>query len=88
MQTARATLTLAAEDDFEELLSMYTEPDTLNTSSICKIEVAKIICGFLKSRIDLGQNQKGYYWVARHNEINELIGAMNLTPFKTRIYYR
>jgi len=78
----RTTLTLAQPSDFKELLSMYTEPDTWKYIKHLQDRSEKEYHQFLLSRIALGVEKKGYYWVARHQENNELIGAMNLTPFR------
>jgi RimJ/RimL family protein N-acetyltransferase len=81
MHTSRTTLTLATIDDFEELLAMYTEPDTFKYIKHLQNLSREEYLGFLHSRLDLRQKKQGYYWVARHKTTNELIGAMNLTPF-------
>jgi len=82
LTTSRSTLTLAQPSDFKELHSMYTEPDTWKYIKHLQNRTEREYHQFLLSRIALEVEKKGYYWVARLQENNELIGAMNLTPFR------
>ncbi|MEL6925017.1 MAG: GNAT family N-acetyltransferase [Bacteroidota bacterium] len=82
LQTARTHLQLAQASDFNELLAMYAEPDTFKYIKPLQNRSRQEYFSFLQSRIDLSKKEEGYYWVARLQDSNELVGAMNLTPFR------
>lgn len=82
MQTTRTTLTLLQESDFPEILAMFHEPETFKYIGPLDNKSDDFYRNFLQTRMQWAIDQKGYYWVARLKETGELVGGLNLTPFR------
>jgi RimJ/RimL family protein N-acetyltransferase len=82
LSTERTKLNLLSSNDFPDVLSMFQEEDTFKYIAPLKGKSEFEYRQFLLSRLQLIQNKKGYYWIARCLDTDEFIGAINLTPFQ------
>ncbi len=82
MQTTRTTLQLLRESDFPEILAMFHEPETFKYIGPLAHQSDDFYRDFLRTRMHWATRQQGYYWVARLQESGELLGCLNLTPFR------
>ena len=80
METERTILRYITQEDFEEILEMYGEPDTFKYIAPALNKTREWYINFLQTRIDQVTNGSGYHWVARSKENNEFMGLMNLNP--------
>ena len=80
MQTERTILTLLNRSDFDDVLKMYSEPDTFKYIEPLLNRTKEEYITFLESRIAQIKSGAGYHWVVRSRDNNEFIGLMNLNP--------
>ena len=80
MQTDRTILTPLNRSDFDDVLKMYSEPDTFKYILPLLDRTKEEYITFLESRIVQIKSGAGYHWVVRSLDNNEFMGLMNLNP--------
>jgi len=80
IQTERINLKLLTPSDLEEALNMFQEPNTFQYIRPLQGKTREEYLSFLQVKLKEIETQKGYYWVVRHQDSGEFIGAINLTP--------
>ncbi len=82
MQTTRTTLHLLQESDFPEILAIFHELETFKYIGPLDNRSDEFYHDFLLTSMQWATDQQGFYWVARLHESGELVGCLNLTPFR------
>ncbi len=82
METRRLQLTIITPEDYQELLDMYAEPDTFKYIKPLQGKTPEEYLKMLASRREQSLKKQGYYWVARLKSNQDLVGALNLNPFR------
>ena len=82
MKTPRASLELIKTSDFHDVLAMFKVPGIFKYIGPLDGQTDAFYIEMLTERIRQHQVRYGYYWVARTLEAQELIGCMNLNPFR------
>lgn len=80
MHTQRTILTPLSRSDFDDVLKMYSEPDTFKYIAPLLGKTKEEYINFLESRIAQIKSGVGYHWAVRSGDNNEFIGLMNLNP--------
>lgn len=82
METSRTRLTIITLADYQELLDMYAEKDTFKYIKPLQNKTREAYTEMMNVRREQSSSDIGYYWVARLKINGELIGALNLNPFR------
>lgn len=82
METPRTKLTIITPEDYQELLGMYAEEDTFKYIKPLQNKTREEYLDMMAFRLEQSLKNEGYYWIARHNENKDLVGALNLNPFR------
>ena len=82
METLRMRLTIITLRDYQELLDMYAEEDTFKYIQPLQNKTREEFVPIMDFRREQAANGLGHYWVARLNTTDELVGALNLNPFR------
>ena len=80
MQTLRTQITPLSFEDFDEIISMYGEPDSNKFIEPLLNKSDAFYRTFLTKKIE--DNEKVHqFWVVRNKENNEFVGTLNLNQF-------
>ncbi|MEO1438304.1 MAG: GNAT family N-acetyltransferase, partial [Bacteroidota bacterium] len=82
MKTPRAFLELIKTSDFPDVLAMFKEPGIFRFIGPLENQSDAFYREMLTERLRQHQIKYGYYWVARLHTTRDLIGCMNLNPFR------
>lgn len=82
METPRTKLTIITPEDYQELLEMYAEEDTFKYIKPLQNKTREEYLDMMVFRLEQSLKNEGYYWIARHNDNKDLVGALNLNPFR------
>ncbi|MEM6723974.1 MAG: GNAT family N-acetyltransferase [Bacteroidota bacterium] len=82
MRTPRAKLELIKSSDFPDVLELFKVPGIFQYIGPLEGKSDAFYIEMLEERRRQHQVNYGYYWVARTFDTHELIGCMNLNPFR------
>jgi ribosomal-protein-alanine N-acetyltransferase len=80
--TPRTVLSFISENDYEEVLGLYHEPDTFRFIPHLEGWSEEKYIDLLNRKIEENKAGIGYYWIARNKENGKLVGAMNVNKMR------